>query len=112
LCTSCGKTIEVEKAGSINLARKLIHYSSEKILIIVKKTNKGIAFINEEIGLMYYPTNPFDCQKEFMGAIDKIVTDFYENLSLEKESENYKKKLSLIKRLEADKSNLKLVEDN
>lgn len=112
LCTSCGKTIEVEKAGSINLARKLIHYSSEKILIIVKKTNKGIVFINEEIGLKYYPTNPFDCQKEFMEAIDKIVTDFYDNLSLEKESENYKKKLSLIKRLEADKSNLKLVEEN
>lgn len=112
ICTSCGKSIAVEKAGSINLARKLIHYSNEKIPIIVKNIDKRIAFINEEIGLEYYPANPFDCQAEFMKEIDNVIARFYENIALEKQKENYKKKLSLIKRLEANKNILKLIESN
>lgn len=110
ICTSCGMTTDVDKAGSLNLARRLIQYSNEKIEILVENTDKGIRFTNEDLNLLYYPSNPFDCFNEFMVRIDEIIKIFYSNINLEKENKNFKRKLSTIKKLEKRRDILQLVE--
>lgn len=104
ICTACGTTMDIEKAGSFNLARKLIKYSKDTIKIRVEETHKGVRFINKEIDLEYYPENPYDCMDEFMKELDKIIKNFYVNIEEESKKPNYRKKLSLIKKLESNKN--------
>lgn len=110
ICTSCGRTMEVDKSGSLNLARKLIKYNNEKVPIFIKNTSNGVFFCNEDLDLKYHPSNPFDFYEEFMKEIDQTVKKFYLHLKLEQQKENFKKKYSLIKKLEADRKNFKLIE--
>lgn len=110
LCTSCGRTINIDKAGSLNLARRLLQYNNEKIKIIVESTESGIRFINKDLNLEYCPANPFNCYDEFIKVLDDVVEKFYININLEKESKNYKRKLSIIKKLEANKNNFELID--
>lgn len=110
LCTSCGRTINIDKAGSLNLARRLLQYKNDKINILVESTESGIRFINKDLRLEYYPSNPFDCYNEFMKVLDALIEKFYININLEKESKSYKRKLSIIKKLEANKNNFQLID--
>lgn len=110
ICTSCGTTMNIENAGSFNLARKLLRYSKDKIKIKVEETPHGVRFINKEIGLEYYPTNPYDCKYEFMEKIDEIIKKFYDNIDTESKFANFRKKLSLIKKLENDKNAFEVIE--
>ncbi|MFL0246417.1 hypothetical protein [Candidatus Clostridium stratigraminis] len=110
LCTSCGRSINIDKAGSLNLSRRLLQYKNEKIKVLVESTKNGIRFINKDLRLEYYPTNPFDCYDEFMKVLDALIENFYININLEKESKNYKRKLSLIKKIEANKNNFQLID--
>lgn len=104
ICTSCGTTIDVEKAGALNLARRLIKYSSDTIPIIVENTANGVRFVNHELNFEYYPTDPYNCGDEFMNEIDKVIKAFYSNMDKELKDKNFKKKFSLIKKIEGHRA--------
>lgn len=110
ICTTCGTAMDIEKVGSFNLARKLIKYSKDNIKVKVQETPKGVRFINKEIGLEYYPSNPYDCMDEFMEEIDKIIKNFYANIDEESKADNFRKRLSLIKKLESNKNAFEVID--
>lgn len=110
ICTSCGRTIDIEIAGSLNLARKLIKYKNTKIKIKAENTENGLKFINKDLEFEYYPDNPYDCLDEFKEKINVLIKDFYDNISIEYKKVNFKKKLGFIKKLEGCKSILELIE--
>jgi putative transposase len=103
ICTKCGTYNTVEKSGSLNLSRKLIKYSSDKILINVEETKAGIKFTNEELGFDFFTKNPLNCIDEFYTEIDKLIKEFYENITVESKSRSFLKKYSMIKKIEKNK---------
>lgn len=78
--------------------------------IIVEHTNKGVKFTNKELAMEYYPTNPFDCIDEFMEVIDKIIKEFYNNIDKNRKQADFKRRLSLIKKIEVNKNIFELIE--
>lgn len=100
MCVSCGTTMNIEKVGSLNLAKRIIKYNSDMIKIYVEKTARGIRFINKELDFEYYPLNPYDCAAEFSEEIEKIIKNFYNNINEESQKKNYRRKLSMIKKIE------------
>jgi putative transposase len=110
ICVSCGMSMDINMVGSLNLAGRLINYSKDKIKIIVEDTDKGVKFTSKELGLEYYPTNPYDCLDEFMEVIDSIIHEFYDNIDVNRKNEGFKRRLSLIKKIEANKNIFELVE--
>lgn len=110
ICVSCGMSMDINMVGSLNLARKLIKYNKDTVKIIVEHTEKGVKFSNEELGLEYYPTNPYDCIHEFMEVIDKIIKEFYNNIEVNRKQVDFKRRLSLIKKIEANKNIFELIE--
>lgn len=109
ICISCGMSMDIERAGSINLARKLLKYRSDKIKVKAEHTDRGIRFVNKDIGLMYYPENPYDCADEFREELSNIIKRFHENIKEESLNDNFKKKYSFIKKLEENEDKLKLI---
>lgn len=110
ICTNCGKTIDIEKAGCLNLARRLIKFKNDKIKIKVERNEKGIGFVNTDLGLEFYPENPNDCALEFKEKINSLIEDFYNNINTEYKKDNFKKRLSFIKRLEESSNIFDLLE--
>ncbi len=51
ICTRCGAAKEIDKLGSLNLARRLIDYGSSKIKITVTGMEEGVRFTNRILGL-------------------------------------------------------------
>lgn len=109
ICTSCGKAADVEEAGSLNLSRKIMKYNKDSIKIKVENTGKGIKFINKELGFEFYPENPYDCLNEFMEYIDNTIKDFYENIEVESKNSGFKKKYSMIKKIEGNKNVFEII---
>lgn len=112
ICTSCGMTIDVERAGSLNLARKLIKYKNDKIKIIVEKTESGVKFVNKDLGFEYTPLDPYNCGDEFKEKIACRIRSFYDNINMEARKTTFKKRLSLVKKLEGRKDIFELIEIN
>jgi hypothetical protein len=109
ICTKCGTYNTIEKSGSLNLSRKLIKYSSDKILINVEETEAGIKFINEELGFNFFTKNPLNCIDEFYTEIDKLIKEFYENITVESNNRSFLKKYSMIKKIEKNKKIFQLI---
>ena len=102
-------TMDIENAGSLNLARRLIKYKNDRIKINVENTRYGLKFTNKELEFEFYPENPYDCVDEFTGKIDKMIKDFYDNINVEYRKLNFKKKLSLIKKIDGRRDNFELI---
>lgn len=109
ICTNCGMTMEVERLGSLNLAKKLIRYKSDIIKIKALDTKEGVRFINKDLELEFFPKDPFDCADEFAEKINEIIRDFYRNRVLETRKPNFKRKFSLIKKLEQQEDIFKVI---
>lgn len=103
MCISCGSTMDIEKVGSLNLARRLIKNKRDKIKIKVEETNRGLKFTNNDLDFEYYPSNPYDCSEEFLNEIEKSIKNFYDNIDEELKKSTFKKKYSLIKKIEGNK---------
>ncbi|MDP4088117.1 MAG: hypothetical protein Q8930_02460 [Bacillota bacterium] len=101
MCTSCGATMNIEMAGSLNLAKRLIKYGDDPVRFKAENTTEGVRFVNGDLEFEYYPSNPYDCAEEFRKRVDEFIRNFYENINEEKRKRNYIKKLSLIKKLES-----------
>ena len=103
---------DIDKTGSLNLARKLIKYSNDKIKIIVEDTQNGVKFINTDLEFEFYPQNPYDCIDEFNIEIDKLIKSFYDNINIESKNINFMKKLSMIKKIEKNRKSFELIKNN
>lgn len=103
MCTSCGTTMDIEKAGSINLAKRLLKYNNDTVKIQVETTEKGVKFTNRDLEFEFYPSNPYNCADEFREEINYVVERFYSNIKAEVKKKNYKKKLSIIKKIESNR---------
>lgn len=112
MCTMCGTIMDVENAGSLNLAQKLIQYKSESIKISIVNTPHGLKFTNDDLGLEYYPSNPYDCIEEFRIELKRLIDDFYKSMNMQAKDKQFKKRYSLIKKLDEHINNdfLKLIE--
>lgn len=104
LCTHCGKHIDIDIAGSINLAGKLIKYNNQKIKMKAIQLENGLRFVNEDLGFEFEPKNPYNCIDEFTEKLHELAVDFYKNIDAESKNPSFNKKYSLIKKLEQNKS--------
>lgn len=109
ICTICGKNMDIESAGSFNLAEKLIKYKESSIKIYVQSTENGIRLWNNVMGFEYFSDNPFDCAQGFMKKIDEYIDNFYKNIQKEADSPDFKKKLSIIKKIQSDKNVFEMI---
>ncbi|MDP4177378.1 MAG: zinc ribbon domain-containing protein [Bacillota bacterium] len=109
MCTACGETLNIEKAGSFNLSQRLIKYNNDSIKIKVEETPKGVRFINEDIDFELYPSNPYNCLDEFYEEFERVINNFYINIDIEAKQTNFKKKLSLIKKLQVNKNAFEVI---
>lgn len=73
ICTACGATMEIEKLGRLNLARKLINYSSSKIKIKVARTQDGVIFNNDIRGLNCFSSNQADHLEMLKWELGEII---------------------------------------
>lgn len=110
ICVECGTTMDIESVGSLNIARKLIKYSTGLLKVKVEKSSLGVRFINKDLGLDFSPSNPMDCLEEFAYEIKKIIDDFYESINTMPKDRAFKKKYSLIKLIEDESDLTKLIE--
>lgn len=101
MCTKCGWTGDIEYLGSFNLARRLVKYQSDDIIVKAENTPYGIMFTNEDLGLEFYPENPYDCMSEFNEKIKALIDDFYRNINVQVRDKAFKKKYSLIKKIQS-----------
>lgn len=110
ICIECGTTMNIEALGSLNIARKLIRYGTGLLKVKVERTSTGVKFINKDLGLEFVPSNPMDCLDEFSEEIRRIIADFYAQINTLAKDRTFKKKYSLIKRIEEEPDLTKLVE--
>jgi putative transposase len=110
ICTRCGRTMEVEKAGSEILAKKILKYNGDKIKVHVDNSDGKITFVNKELEFEFNPENPYDCTEQFKESLSKLIKDFYFDINKENEQPNFKKKYSLIKKLESASDILSMIE--
>lgn len=104
ICTSCATSMEVDKLGSINLARKLLKYAEGKIQIKSKIEGDGIIFINTELDFKLV------CK---LGRIDytELVAAGLKQLAENFDSWNIpKKKLSLLMKIKSNSELTKLIQ--
>ncbi len=100
ICVACGLATDIERLGSFNIARRLNQHRSGTIKIKMERTIKGIKLKNQILGLDYSPANPNHCMDEFRDEIKRIISEFYDNIHKHAEHKNFKKKYSLIKKIE------------
>lgn len=110
ICTSCGMVIDIEKTGSLNLSKKLIKYSKDKIIFKAVNVQNSVEFVNNDLEFTLRPENPFDCADELKAALDNLIESFHDNFSTEKQHVNFKKKISMIKKLEHSQNYFDIIE--
>lgn len=104
ICTTCGTAMNIHELGSLNLARKLIQYGTGAIKIKIDKTPKGFRFVNKDLELDFLISDPQDYVQEFRQEIDKYIRLFYKDMNNAAKDKSFKKKFSLIRRIEEEKN--------
>lgn len=112
LCTRCGSTMDIEKLGSLNLAGRLIAYSSSKIKVRVQKTSEGVWFKNKLLGLELLVPNNVDHFLRLKSEINTILDNMKKSLT---DANSYKsrsnvKKAGIIRKLESSEDFMDLIE--
>lgn len=110
ICTSCGMVMDIDKAGSLNLAKKLFQYQRDKLIFKVVNVQNSVEFVNDELEFKLRPENPFDCAEEFRAALRSHIENFIGRYNEEKTKPGFKKKLSMIKKLEKSDDPLSMIE--
>ncbi len=73
ICTRCGSAMEIDKLGSLNLARKLIAYRASKIRVKVSKTEDGVVFTNRILGLELFSGYRENQLNRLKNEIERII---------------------------------------
>lgn len=100
LCISCGEAYHMKYLGSVNLAVRLIRYHSEDIRIKVVKEENGVKAVNEILGLDVSIPDNHDFLSSLEEEISKIIKDAKENASRLPGSGDFKRKWSMIHKIE------------
>ena len=109
MCTSCGMSLSIEKVGSNNISRKLIKYGNDTVKLKLKDTTKGVRYINRELGIEFSPMGNYGDDDKLRRTINEVINDFYKNMDSEMREKTFKKKYSLIKKLETNDDVLKII---
>ncbi len=109
ICTSCGATLEIEKLGSLNLARKLINYRHSTFKIKVRSADDGVWFISRLIGLNYFVPHHENQIERLREKISLIVDDILLQSS-ETWNRERNKKASIAKKIRSVPDFMKLIE--
>jgi putative transposase len=109
ICTSCGLNAGIETLGSLNLARKLCEYKSGALKVKIERTEGGTRFTNDILELDLYVNKSEDYQKEFVNEVNRIIREFYDNIGSYTKNSDFRKKYSLIKKIQEENDILKLL---
>lgn len=109
MCTSCGMSLSIEMVGSNNISRKLIKYKNDSVKLKTKGTKDGIKYINSELGIEFSPMDNHGDNEKLRNTINEVINDFYKNMDSEMRKKTFKKKYSLIKKLETNDDVLKII---
>ncbi len=99
ICTGCGTTMDIDRLGSLNLARKLISYHGSKIKIKLSKEEEGIRFTNSILGLDFFAGNRENQLEALRNEISRIINAAKVPAEPSK-GEVHRGRASLIKKLE------------
>ena len=94
--------MKTDEVGGINLARKLIYYKKSSIKIKVEKRPEGFCYINKDLDLLYYPKDDANFMEDFQKHIKELTYNFHANMEAEAKKTGFKKKYSLIKKIESN----------
>ena len=100
LCISCGEAYPMKYLGSLNLAARLVRYHSEDIRIKVMKEMTGIQATNDILGLDVRIPHTRDFLLSIEEEIRKIIKDVKENTTQPQNSRDFKRKWSMIQKIE------------
>lgn len=109
ICIDCGATMDMEKLGSLNLARKLMKYSTTKIKVRVEKTAEGSWFINEFMDLKYFVPSGENQVLRLRTELERITEDIKNNVKDLIDQRN-NKKISLMKKLDNAEDVIDMIE--
>lgn len=110
ICVTCGKAMEIEALGSLNLAMKLISYQRSRIKVKSIREPEGIRFVNRELGLDFTARGTEDCIGEFLGETARLIETLKEEGQATLTPKEYKKRKSIIRKLEAEEDLLNAIE--
>ena len=98
ICIQCGASYQTEPLGSLNLARKIIKYRSDKIKIDILSDPEGILFTSKLLGLKCYIPNNVN-QLQLLG---EEINRRLKQLKNEMNDNNLKSKtrISILKKFE------------
>lgn len=111
ICVSCGTAGRIEEIGSLNLSRRLIQYSRMPLKIKAEKSEDGIRFMNNDIGLDYRTSNLKGCMMELEDELKIRINSVKEELVSQKGhmDKDCRKKWSLVKKLDGQVDLLKFI---
>jgi len=109
ICSDCGTTMDIDRLGSLNLARKLIDYNTSKIKINIKRVDNGVMFTNKILGLDCFASYKEDQLGKLKNEIDNIIekTKLIVKISNKKA---YTARMSLVRKLESVENFMELIE--
>ncbi len=109
ICSSCGTTMDIDKLGSLNLARKLIDYNNSKIKINIKRVENGIFFKNKILGLNYFVSYSENQLGQLKNEIQEIIEET-KRIVTAQNKKAFSARISLIKKLESVENFMDLIE--
>ena len=110
ICTTCGFNTDIESLGSFNLAQKLYEYRAGALKVKIERVGKRcIRFKNDILDLDLYVDVSADYREEFINEINRIIREFYDNIGSCIRNSHFKKKYSLIKKIQEEGDILKLL---
>ncbi|KNY25718.1 zinc ribbon domain-containing protein [Pseudobacteroides cellulosolvens] len=109
ICSSCGTTMDIDKLGSLNLARKLIDYNTSKIKINIKRVDSGVVFSNKILGLDCFTSYKEDQLLRLKNEIQKIIEDT-KLIVKTQDKKAHSARISLIRKLESVENFMDLIE--
>ena len=109
MCTNCGMSLSIEEVGSHNISRKLIKYKNDLVKLKIKGTPEGIKYINSELGIEFSPMHNYGDPDKLRIIIKEVINNFYKNMDSEMLKKTFKKKYSLIKKLETNEDVLDVI---
>jgi putative transposase len=109
ICTRCGTAMDIDRLGSLNLARRLIDYGSSKIKITVTRTEEGVIFTNRILGLDIFSSYQENQMVKLKAEIEEIMKRTEEG-GIPSNERAQAARLSVVRKLRSAKRLMDLIE--
>ena len=87
----------------------MIKYKNDLVKLKIKGTPEGIKYINSELGIEFSPMHNYGDPDKLRIIIKEVINNFYKNMDSEMLKKTFKKKYSLIKKLETNEDVLDVI---